>query len=320
VLTDPALLPTFLILLFSILGALTLATLVGLILKQRVAHGQPHGVIDNLNSRNKAWWVMVAVGTLAFLAGSAGVCILFALLSFTALREYLTLAGRRSGDHAVLALVFYAVLPLQYLFVWLQWEWLSLLFIPVGVLALLPLLMLAHGAGDAYLQNVAKIQWGTMVCVYGLSHVPALFMLRIEGYESHNVLLAIFFVLVVQLGDVLQFIWGKLFGRHLIAPVLSPSKTVEGMLGGILSAALIGMGMQAITPFGRWEAGLIALGLCVMGFLGGLVMSAIKRDGSAKNWGQLIPGHGGVLDRVDSIVLSAPLFYHLVRWGWTTPS
>lgn len=317
-LIDLATLPTFWLLLSGVVGALSLASVIGLTLKHVVARGMPHPVIDNLNSRNKAWWAMIMIGTVAFLCGKTGVTILFALLSFMALREYVTLTGRHGRDNLVLICMFYVALPLQYGWIWLGWEQLSLLFIPVGVFTALPLLMLLRGAGLDYLQNVARIQWGMMVCVYGLSHVPALFTLELNSGAGQNVLLAIFFVLVVQLGDVLQYIWGHLAGRHQAAPVLSPGKTVEGLVGGVLSASLVGAALHAITPFEAWQAGLVALGLCTMGFLGGLVMSAIKRDRSAKDWGQTIPGHGGVLDRLDSVVLSAPLFYHLVRWGWAS--
>ncbi|RZL04285.1 MAG: phosphatidate cytidylyltransferase [Rubrivivax sp.] len=317
-LTDPALLPTFLLLLSSVLGALTLASVVGVVLKHKVARGAPHAVIDNLNSRNKAWWVMILIGTGAFVWGKTGVVILFALLSFMALREYMTLAGCRPGDRSALVGVFYLVLPLQYLWVWLEWEMLALLFIPVAVFALLPVAMLVHGQVSGYLEHVAKIQWGTMMAVYCLSHVPALFMLDVEGLQGRQVLLAIFLVLVVQVADVLQYVCGKLFGRRLTAPRWSPSKTVEGLVGGLAGASLLGAALFSITPFVPWQAGAVALALCAAGFLGGLVMSAIKRDKGAKDWGGFIGGHGGVLDRLDSVVLSAPVFYHLLRQGWVT--
>jgi phosphatidate cytidylyltransferase len=317
-LMDPTLLPTFWLLLSSVLGALTLASVVGMVLKHKVARGAPHEVIDNLNSRNKAWWVMIFVGTVAFLCGKTGVVVLFALLSFMALREYTTLVGKRPGDHSVLAALFYVVLPLQYVWVWLEWELLAYLFIPLGVLTCLPMAMLLRGQGAGYLDSVAKVQWGMMICVYCLSHVPGIFMLRIDGFRDKLILLVIFFVMVVQLADILQYVWGKLIGRRKAAPRLSPSKTVEGLVGGIASASLIGMALYQITPFTPWQAGLVALVVCVMGYLGGLVMSAIKRDRGAKDWGTSISGHGGVMDRLDSVVLSAPVFYHLLRWGWAS--
>lgn len=317
-LTDPALLPTFLLVLSSVLGALTLASVVGVLLKRKVARGAPHEVIDNLNSRNKAWWVMIVVGTAAFLLGKGGVVVLFALLSFMALREYMTLAGYRPCDRPVLVGLFYLVLPLQYLWVWLGWELLSLLFIPVVLFSVLPVAMLVHGQIADYLEHLAKIQWGAMMAVYCLSHVPALFMLEVEGLQGRQVLLGIFLLLVVQAADVLQYVFGKLLGRRLAAPRLSPSKTVEGLIGGMAGAALIGAALAPLTPYAAWQTGGMAFVLSITGFLGGLVMSAIKRDKGAKDWGGLIHGHGGVLDRMDSVVLSAPVFYHLLRGGWAS--
>ena len=127
----------------------------------------------------------------------------------------------------------------------------------------------------------------------------------------------IFLILVVQSSDVLQYVWGKLLGRRKIAPGLSPSKTVEGFVGGVLSASGLGAALWWITPFEPGQAFLVALAITLMGFLGGLVMSAIKRDRGVKDWGSLIEGHGGMLDRLDSVCFSAPVFFHITRYWWT---
>src|SRR4029077_16521040 len=158
--------------------------------------------------------------------------------------------------------------------------------------------------------------WGLMVWGFSLSHVPALLGLRIAGYESRNLLLIAFLVVVVQSSDVLQYIWGKLLGRRSIAPALSPSKTVEGFVGGVASATVLGALLWWMTPFAPWQAGTIALLINLMGFFGGLVMSAIKRDRGVKDWGWMIDGHGGVLDRLDSVIFAAPVFFHIdASWG-----
>ena len=156
-----------------------------------------------------------------------------------------------------------------------------------------------------------------MISVFSLSHVPALLGLKIPGYEGRNLLLIAFLILVVQSSDVLQYIWGKLLGRHKIAPELSPSKTVEGFAGGVASATILGSLLWWITPFSPWQAGAIALLISLMGFFGGLVMSAIKRDRGVKDWGDLIEGHGGMLDRIDAVVFAAPVFFHVTRYWWT---
>jgi phosphatidate cytidylyltransferase len=156
-----------------------------------------------------------------------------------------------------------------------------------------------------------------MTCVYCLSHVPALLTLNIPDYEGRQLLLVAFLVFVVQGSDVLQYVWGKLFGKNKIAPTLSPSKTVEGFLGGALSATALGAALWWITPFTVLQAAAMGLVITLMGFFGGLVMSAIKRDRGVKDWGTLIEGHGGMLDRLDSVVFAAPIFFHLIRYYHT---
>lgn len=298
-------------------GVLVLASLAGYVLKQRVAHGLPHPAIDNLNARIEAWWVMVVVIGLAFLFGKAGVIVMFALASFTALREYATLASTRRGDHLPLLLGFFLVIPVQYFLVWIEWYGLYSIFIPVYVFLVLPILAALSKDTRDFLGRAASLHWGIMICVFCISHVPALLTLEIPGYEGRNALLLIFLILVVQSSDVLQYVWGKLCGRHLIAPQLSPSKTVEGFVGGVLSATALGAALWWITPFSIGAAAVISLAITLMGFLGGLVMSAIKRDRGVKDWGTLIEGHGGVLDRLDSVCFSAPVFFHIVRYWWS---
>lgn len=297
-------------------AVLIVASAIGLILKLRFAPEEPHGVIDNLNSRIRAWWWMVGILAVAFWLGKGGVIVLFALLSFFALREYITLCYTRRGDHLVLLLAFFIALPVQYALIWIDWYGLYSIFIPVYAFLLLPIFAALGADTTRFLERASKVQWGLMICVFCLSHVPALMTLNIPGYEGRNLLLIAFLVLVVQGSDVLQYIWGKLLGRHKVAPELSPSKTWEGLIGGVVSATVLGAALHGITPFTALEAALVALVICLMGFFGGLVMSAIKRDRGVKDWGSMIEGHGGILDRVDSVVFAAPIFFHMVRYGW----
>jgi phosphatidate cytidylyltransferase len=303
---------------FAGIGAtLLLASVIGFLLKKRGGPDRPHGAIDNLNARIRAWWVMVLVIGFAFVFGKAGVIALFLFVSFFALREFMSLTYTRRGDHDALATSFFIVLPLQYWFVWIGWYGLYSIFIPVYAFLVLPILSALSGDTMRFLERAAKVQWGLMVCVFCISHVPALLTLDIPGFEGRNLLLIVFLVLVVQSSDVLQYIWGKLFGRHNIAPGVSPSKTLEGLIGGVASATVIGAALWWITPFKPWQSALIALAINVMGFLGGLVMSAIKRDRGVKDWGDMIEGHGGMLDRLDSVVFAAPVFFHITRYWWS---
>ena len=296
---------------------LVIASVVAFALKHRLAHGQPHAVIDNLNARIKAWWVMVLVIGLAFVFGRAGVMLLFFFASFAALREFITLTYTRRADHEALATSFYLILPMQYFLVWIEWYGLYAIFIPVYAFLLLPILAVLAGDTTRFLERTAKVQWGLMICVFCLSHVPALLTLDIPGYEGRNAFLIVYLVLVVQLSDVFQYVWGKLFGKRKVAPHVSSSKTVEGLVGGVASAVVAGACLWWITPFTPAQSALIALAITILGFFGGLVMSAIKRDRGVKDWGTMIEGHGGMLDRLDSVCFSAPIFFHVVRYWWS---
>jgi phosphatidate cytidylyltransferase len=317
---EPSLSPsalTTLTLFGGVAGVLLLATVVSTTLKHAVAGGQPHAVIDNLTQRVNAWWVMVGVIGAAFVFGHPGVMLLFGFISFYALREFITLLYTRRADHPAIAAAFFVALPLQYAFVWTGWYGMFSIFIPVYAFLVLPILAALGGDTQRFLERTSKVQWGLMISVFCISHVPALVTLDIPGYEGRHLLLIAFLVIVVQGSDVLQYVWGKLFGRHKVAPELSPSKTWEGLVGGVASATALGAALHWITPFTPLQAAALAFVLCGMGFLGGLVMSAIKRDRGVKDWGHLIEGHGGMLDRLDSVVFAAPVFFHLVRYWWT---
>lgn len=298
-------------------GVLVLASGTGAVLRRLVAPEGGHPVIENLNTRIRAWWVMILLMGLALLAGKTGVTLLFALCSFAALREFVTLTDTRQGDRWALAVAFFVILPVQYALIWSGWYGLWSIFIPVYGFLLMPILAALRGDTRGFLDRVAEVQWALMVCVFCISHVPALLWLDIPGYEGRNVLLIAFLVVVVQGSDVMQYVWGKLLGRTKIAPSLSPSKTWEGFVGGALSAMAIGAGLAWLTPFGPLRAAALSLVIVLMGFFGGLVMSAIKRDRRVKDWGHLIAGHGGFIDRLDSVIFSAPIFYHLTRYWWS---
>jgi phosphatidate cytidylyltransferase len=302
--------------LFAGIGALlALASLIGCILKRRSGEAE-NPVIDNLNARINAWWVMVAVIGIAFWLGHTAVVVLFYLVSFFALREFMTLTPTRVSDYPALVAAFYFVLPLQYLLVGIGWYGMFAIFIPVYIFLLLPILASLGGDTTRFLERASKVQWGLMIAVFCVSHVPALLTLEIAGYQGRNLLLIAWLVIVVQLSDVLQYVCGKLAGKRKIAPNLSPSKTVEGFVGGVALATLIGAALFWITPFAFWQAALIALAVNLLGFFGGLVMSSIKRDRGVKDWGHMIEGHGGMLDRLDSVCFAAPIFFHTVRYWW----
>jgi phosphatidate cytidylyltransferase len=302
------------LLLSGTLGLLVVASLIGFVLSRSVRSEAGRATVANLNARTRAWWVMVAVFAVALATGGIGSVVLFALLSFLALREFITLAPTRPADHATLFWAFFVVIPLQYLLVFTRWYGLFSILIPVYAFLFVPLRSALGQDPTSFLERTSKIQWGLMVAVYCVSHAPALLMLEIPGFEGKGARLLFFLVAVVQLSDVFQYVFGKLLGKRKIAPVISPNKTWEGFLGGVAAATAVGAGLWWATPFRPLEAAELALVITLMGFAGGLVMSAIKRDRGVKDYGSLIEGHGGVLDRIDSICFAAPVFFHLTRF------
>lgn len=307
----------FLVLITGILACLILASATGYWLKRKVTSTSATKIVDNLVARTHAWWVMVGVLALAFYAGKSSTLVLFTLLSFFALREFITLTPTKPADHNALSLCFFLLAPLQYYLIGISWYGLFAILIPVYAFLLLPAVSVLNQDTEQFLERNAKIQWGLMVTVYCISHAPALLMLEIPGYSGQGPLLLFYLMLIAQMSDVLQYVFGTLLGKRKIAPVVSPNKTVEGLVGGGLCATLLGAGMWWITPFTPLQSAGMAFVIVIMGFLGGLVMSAIKRSMGAKDWGALIKGHGGVLDRMDSICFAAPVFFHLTRYYFT---
>ncbi|HEY2883369.1 MAG TPA: phosphatidate cytidylyltransferase [Pirellulales bacterium] len=297
----------------GVLGLLTIATIVGQFLKRHPDMGLNAAAVRIFNLRLRAWWMMCALLAAARFLGEGWTVAMFGLISFVALREFITITPTRLGDHRALFWAFVLFTPLQYVLVGLNRYQLFNVLIPVYAFLFVPARVALSGDFKRYLERVAKIQTGLMICVYCLSFAPALLNLKIPNYDA-NYRLLIFFILIVQLGDAMQYIWGKLIGRHLIVPTISPNRTWEGFGGSVASNALIGAALFWATPFQPWQAAGMAMVVTVLGFCGGLTMSAIKRDRGVKDYGTLVEGHGGVLDRIDSICFAAPVFYHLI---WT---
>lgn len=306
-----------LILVGGVLLILATATTVGQILKRQRDIGINPALVQQFNSRIRAWWLMCSLLAAAFLLGPASrvaTVIVFGLISFWALREFVTLTPTRLGDHRALFWVFFLFTPLQYYLISSNRYELYTVLIPVYGFLFIPARVALAGDFKRFLERVAKIQAGLMVCVYCLSHAPAILYLN-EGKSTgfENARLLFFFVLIAQLNDVLQYGWGKLLGKRSIAPAINPSRTWEGFVGGLLSSGLLGMALYWATPFNAIVAAGMAMVIAVMGFAGGMTMSAIKRDRGVKDYGTLVTGHGGVLDRIDSICFAAPVFFHLTR-------
>jgi phosphatidate cytidylyltransferase len=299
----------------GVIGLLLLASVIGFVLSRTAKTDGARTTVANLNARIRAWWIMVAVFAVAIGTGGVGSIVLFFLMSFLAMREFMTLTPTAQTDHAALFWAFFLLAPIQYLLVWAQWYGLFAVLVPVYGFVAITSRMALSGNTDRFLERTATVQWGVMACVYCVSHAPALLILGpIPGYAGNGATLLFYLVLIAQLSDVMQYVWGKLAGKRPVAPSVSPNKTWGGFIGGTLTAIAVGTALYRVTPFTPLAAAAMSLAITMLGFMGGLVMSAIKRDRGVKDYGTLIQGHGGVLDRIDSLLFAAPVFFHLIRF------
>jgi phosphatidate cytidylyltransferase len=303
----------------GVIATLMIGSIISLLVRKRVRSERGKATMAGINARLVGWWGMIAIFLAATWMGPSTTYVLFALSSFWALREFITLTPTRLADHRALFLSFFVVIPVQYYLLAVNWYGFFLVFIPVYAFLILPARSAVGGDCERFLERAAKIQWGLMVCVYCLSYAPALLQLEIPGYEGQNPKLLFWFVLVVETNDVLQFLWGQTLGRHFIAPKVSPNRTWEGFVGGVACAVLLGTGLYSVTPFTPAEAAGMSLAITVMGFAGGITMSAIKRDRGIKTFGTGIVGQGGVLDRIEAMCFAAPILFHLTRYYFGAP-
>ena len=266
-----------------------------------------------LRRRVWSWWVMAALIAGALVAGWQATLLLFAAISFLALREFLSLAPVRREDRLIILLAYLAIIP-SYGLLFADRYGIYLVFIPVWAFLIIPFLMAGVGQTRAYLTTAATFHWGLMTCVFNLGFAAYLSRAPIsQAPEAGGAGLVFFLLLATEFNDVAQFVWGKLTGRHKITPKVSPNKTWEGFIGGwVTTGALIWFLGPYFTPTRGIGLATLAFALPLAGFAGDVTMSAIKRDIGVKDTSQLIPGHGGVLDRADSLTFTAPLFFHLL--------
>lgn len=265
----------------------------------------------------KTSWLMATVFWVGWALGDAMATVLFALVAFVALREFITLSPTRRGDHRSLVLAFFVVLPLQFAIVGLRRFDLFTVFIPVYVFLALPVASALANDPQRFLERNAKLQWGIMVCVYGMSHVPALLLLDFPGHQGKGAFLVFFLVFVVQTCMIVQHLAGRRLAHAPVAPAVSQSFQWPSWLAGVGVGGLVGALLSFITPFKPGQALGMALLACTAGSLGHLVMKAIKRDRGVTSWGlqgQSVTGAGGLLDRVDALCFAAPVFFHSARW------
>jgi phosphatidate cytidylyltransferase len=259
----------------------------------------------------QSWWVMVTVFSLALFLNRPVSILFFACLSFLALREYLSLIPTRRADRRILLWAYLAIL-LQYVWIYIGWYGMFLIFIPIYMFLFLGMRMVLMGETQGFLNAIGTLHWGLMLTVYTLSHLSYLLMLPRSGnLVAGGAGFLVYLVFLTEINDIAQYLFGKLLGRHKIIPKVSPGKTVEGFLGGVVVTTGLAIALAPwLTPFGLLPAACVGLLLSLTGFIGDVTVSALKRDLGIKDSGTLIPGHGGILDRIDSLTYTAPLFFH----------
>jgi phosphatidate cytidylyltransferase len=295
------------------IGVIFAILVVGTIIIETMRLMRPDRDYTSLRLRIKSWWIMAVVFMVAILLNRVISVIFFAFVSFLTLKEYFTLIPTRRVDRTLLFWTYLAV-PVQYLWVGLESYGMFLIFIPVYMFLFLPIHMVVTGDPKGFLRAAGTLHWGLMTTVFSLSHAAFLLILP-PGDRPAGAGLLLFLVFLTQFNDVSQFIWGKLLGRRKVVPMVSPGKTWGGLLGGVMTTIILSLVIAPyLTPMGSLGAFFAGIIIGVAGFFGDVTISSLKRDLGIKDTGGMIPGHGGVLDRVDSLVYTAPLFFHFVKY------
>lgn len=265
---------------------------------------KPFKGLEELKTRTRSWWMMSFVFLLATVFSSSVSFVAFALLSFMALRELFSVLHLRDADRSAILLAYLAI-PVQYTFAYMGFFTASLIFVPVFMFIAIPFRLVVVGQTRGAVQSMAVIPTTLMIGLFGLSHLGLLLNL------PNGRALLFFLVFVTEINDVMQFTTGKLLGRHKILPEVSPNKTWEGFIGGLILTTIIGYGLKFLTPFSNLQVVLISFILANAGFIGDVIISCVKRDLAIKDTSHAIPGHGGILDRIDSLIVSAPVFFYI---------
>lgn len=288
-----------------LLGVGTLVTLV-------VSIKNPQKDYGELHLRIKSWWWMVGIVFLALATTKTAAITLFAFISFLALKEFMSIVPTRQTDRRVIFWAYLSI-PIQYYWVGMGWYGMFIIFIPIYVFLLFPVRMILIGDTKGFIRSVGILHWATMLTVYFVSHIAYLLTLPVKNTDAGMIGPVLFLLVATEFNDVCQFVWGKMLGKHKIIPLVSPNKTWEGFIGGLITTTVAAAFSAPYLTFltGRYAiiAGLI---IAISGFFGDLVISSVKRDLQIKDSGMLIPGHGGILDRLDSLFFSAPLFFHFI--------
>jgi len=294
---------------FLIVGILLLATLIFGIWSLINPNNKPKELI----ARTKSWWIMSIIFISATLIHPIVTYLAFALLSFSALRELTSISKQLRKDDLPVVFWGYLSIPVQYYFAYISNYNLFLIFIPVFMHMFIPFLLVMRGNTENISRAMSVIPTHLMLTVFAISHLAYFISLPdLENFNAGGRGLLLFIVFITEINDVFQFIWGKAFGKHKILPKISPNKTWEGFIGGLISTTIACYFLRFLTPLTELESIIVGIAIATAGFNGDVVVSAIKRDLGIKDTGSLIPGHGGLLDRIDSLAFTAPVFFHII--------
>jgi phosphatidate cytidylyltransferase len=267
-----------------------------------------------LFQRVNSWWIIIGLFSLAIVTHKAISIFFFAFVSFLALREFLHLVPKRENDRRVIFWCFLSI-PMQCYWVYTGWYNMFIIFVPVYMFLLIPLRMIIVGDTNNFLRTAGIYHWGLMSTVYCLGHLSFFHAFEEKNHIAGSAGMILFMACLTQFNDVAQYVWGKSFGKHKIIPKVSPNKTWEGFLGGMATTMVFTWFLAPLlTPIDGWQRLLAGFIFSVGGFVGDVVESAVKRDIGVKDSGNMLPGHGGILDRVDSLTYTAPLFFHFVKY------
>jgi Predicted CDP-diglyceride synthetase/phosphatidate cytidylyltransferase len=302
--------PTLLKTLAGVFGLLAFLTVVFHGVK--LAKG-PSKLVNELIERTHSWWVMVLIASVVLFVNNYIAAVGLALLSAFALRELLNSISLRNSDSRPILWCFLTI-PVQYLLVLFQVDNYYGIFIPVFVFTFLAFRSVSRGDTKDITRSLGIINWSLMITVFSFSHILMILVYPFKGFaSSENAQIVLFLLLITELNDVFQFTWGKLFGKTKIIPSVSPNKTLEGFVGGFLTTAILAASLGFMVHLEPLHAGAIGALMAVVGFFGDLTFSAIKRDFQIKDLGSVIPGHGGILDRMDSLAFTGMIFFYIFK-------
>jgi len=268
---------------------------------------------QELLDRVNTWWIIILTLLFFLVIGTNATIVFFALISYLAFKEYVSHLNARQSDRRIIFWAYISIIP-QYYFIAIEWFTMFLIWIPIYAFLFLPLRQVLIGETKGFIKNTASIQWGLMLFVFLFSHIAYLVTFNRPNEDIIGVELILYLLILTQGNDVFQYIWGKKLGSIKIIPKVSPNKTVEGFIGGMVSTIILSMLLSFLTPFTLIETTIAGVIISIGGFFGDVVISSIKRDLGIKDFGSLLAGHGGINDRIDSLIYTAPLFFHYINY------